>query len=44
MIDYKVFNANGIIFDYVFLTKSPEYTPKEADAFIPIIERYINQE
>lgn len=41
MIDCRNFNAKEIDFDYVFLTKSPEYTPPEADVFIPLIERYI---
>lgn len=44
MIDYTDFTAKGLTFDYIFLSKSPEYTPSEADTLIPLIEQYIKQE
>lgn len=30
-------------FDFVFLTRSPQYTPQSADALIPIIREYIDE-
>jgi hypothetical protein len=30
-------------YDYIFLTQSPEYTPKTSDALIPIIKEYMQE-
>lgn len=40
-IDYRLFN-NPHRYDYVFLTKSPNYSPPSSDSLIPTIEQYID--
>jgi hypothetical protein len=39
LIEYASFNAVKQ-YDYLFLTKSPEYTPVESDSLIPLIMNY----
>jgi UPF0489 domain len=34
---------SGQLWDYVFLSRSPGYTPKSADSLIPIIAQYIDE-
>ena len=41
LVDENSFCAQEI-FDYIFLTHSPKYTPKEADKLIPVILNYID--
>lgn len=41
-VDYDSF-VSYKKYDYIFLTQSPEYTPKTSDALIPIIEDYFNK-
>lgn len=38
-LDYRTFN-NCHKYDYIFLTKSPDYTPIASDGLIPIISNY----
>ena len=39
-IDYRNFTADGD-FDYIVLSQSPGYTPKESDKLISIFKEYI---
>jgi hypothetical protein len=40
-INYRLFN-NCRTYDYVFLTKSPDYSPLASDSLIPTIQKFIN--
>lgn len=39
-IDYLLFSSNGV-YDYIFLTQSPNYTPESSDILIPTIQEHM---
>ena len=41
IIDYNDWKAEDIKFDFVFVCRSPEYTPEESDSLIPFFREYI---
>jgi hypothetical protein len=41
MIPYNEFQSSGD-YDFVFLARSPAFTPAEADRLIPVITKYIH--
>ena len=41
LVDENSFCAKKI-FDYIFLTHSPKYTPTKADKLIPVVLNYID--